>query len=334
MNKKTKIITASALAAVSIGLIGYVMTIKSSDNDVPTFDDVVPQSTVTETDGDPLPDNWAELYSYNPSPEGITARTESLLRLNPDICGWIRIEGTMVDYPIVKDPGDVPEGDGYYGPDAVDANSFYLARDLDRSPLEQGTLFMDYRDNFGANEDDMSENILIYGHAMWSGAMFGSLRAYWQDYEFYKQSPIIELSSNYKDYDFVVFSFMITSGNYSEDEGAFNYWNMEELDDEKTFNEYIAQCRKRQMADTGVDVKFGDQLVTLSTCYSDEDNSRFILVGRRLREGEKADDMSTIQHTEEWKKAREAEETSRAAAEEASKAEASKAAAEAATAAQ
>lgn len=42
MNKKTKIITASALAAVSIGLIGYVMTIKSSDNDVPTFDDVVP----------------------------------------------------------------------------------------------------------------------------------------------------------------------------------------------------------------------------------------------------------------------------------------------------
>ena len=61
------------------------------------------------------------------------------------------------------------------------------------------------------------------------------------------------------------------------------------------------------MVDTGVDVKFGDKFVTLSTCYSDEDNSRFILVGRRLREGEKADDPSTIQHTEEWIKAREEE---------------------------
>ena len=334
MDKKKKIIVSGTAGAAALVLaILSVTTLKKDKGTVPTFSDYT-EAVTTTTAPVGLPDGWENDIAYSPEVSGLSGRARSLMRLNPDICGWIRIEGTMVDYPIVKDPGDVPEGDGYYGPDAVDANSFYLARDLDRSPLEQGTLFMDYRDNFGANEDDMSENILIYGHAMWSGAMFGSLRAYWQDYEFYKQSPIIELSSNYKDYDFVVFSFMITSGNYSEDEGAFNYWNMEELDDEKTFNEYIAQCRKRQMADTGVDVKFGDQLVTLSTCYSDEDNSRFILVGRRLREGEKADDMSTIQHTEEWKKAREAEEASRAAAEEASKAEASKAAAEAAAAAQ
>lgn len=319
MEKKNKIITASVLAAASIGLVVFVTNIKKTDNNVPTFTDVVISPETTTVSGDPLPDNWAELYSYNPSPSGISARTQSLLRLNPDICGWVKIEGTMVDYPIVKDPGDVPENDPFYGPDEVIANSFYLDRDLDRSHLEQGTIFMDYRDNFGAIENDISDNLLLYGHAMWSGAMFGSLRSYWQDYEFYKQSPIIEVSSNYNDYDYVVFSFMITSGTYSEEPGAFNYWNMEELDDEEAFNEFVGQCRSRQMVDTGVDVKFGDKFVTLSTCYSDEDNSRFILVGRRLREGEKADDPSTIQHTEEWIKAREEEAK---AAEEEAKAEA------------
>ena len=55
------------------------------------------------------------------------------------------------------------------------------------------------------------------------------------------------------------------------------------------------------MLDTGVDVKYGDQLLTLSTCYADEDNSRFLVVARRLRDGEVAGDMTTIQRTEEYK---------------------------------
>ena len=55
--------------------------------------------------------------------------------------------------------------------------------------------------------------------------------------------------------------------------------------------------------DTGVEAVYGDQLLTLSTCYADEDNSRFIVVARRLRDGEKPGDLSTITRTEEWKKA-------------------------------
>ena len=80
---------------------------------------------------------------------------------------------------------------------------------------------------------------------------------------------------------------------------------MEELDSEEDFNFYIDNCKSRWMLDTGVDVKYGDQLLTLSTCYADEDNSRFLVVARRLRDGEVAGDMTTIQRTEEWKKARE-----------------------------
>ena len=57
------------------------------------------------------------------------------------------------------------------------------------------------------------------------------------------------------------------------------------------------------MINPGIDVKYGDKLLTLSTCYSDEDNSRFIIVARRLRPGEVAGDMSTIERTEEYKQA-------------------------------
>ena len=83
---------------------------------------------------------------------------------------------------------------------------------------------------------------------------------------------------------------------------------MEELDSEEEFNFYIDNCRSRQLLDTGVDVKYGDQLLTLSTCYADEDNSRFLVVARKLREGEVAGDMTTIQHTEAWTKAQQEKE--------------------------
>ena len=94
---------------------------------------------------------------------------------------------------------------------------------------------------------------------------------------------------------------------------------MEDFDTEEDFKFYIDNCRGGQLLDTGVDVKYGDKLLTLSTCYADYDNSRFIVVARRLREGEVAGDMTTIQHTEEYLKKKN-EEAEKASKEEAEKA--------------
>ena len=102
---------------------------------------------------------------------------------------------------------------------------------------------------------------------------------------------------------------------------------MENMETQEDFDFYINSCRSRQMLDTGIDVQYGDKLLTLSTCYANEDNSRFIVVARRLRDGEVAGDLSTIQRTDEYIQAQQpaAEAASIAAEEEAS----SKAAAEA-----
>ena len=61
---------------------------------------------------------------------------------------------------------------------------------------------------------------------------------------------------------------------------------MEELDDKTHFDYYVNTIESLNMIDNVVDVKYGDQLLTLSTCYSDEDNSRFLIVARQLRDGE------------------------------------------------
>lgn len=297
MNKTAKIITACAACAVAVGLCAYVINL-SKDDGVPTFSNVEEVETTTE-ESSLLSDSLASLYDYVPSPTGITEKAKIFLRQNSDYIGWISIDNTQVDGPIVFDPGEInpEEGDEGYGDEAYEANSYYLDHDINRQSYRAGTLFMDYRDVFGSSEEDQSENLIIYGHNMANNTMFGSLRKYRQDYSFYDESPFIELSSLYEDYQYVIFGFMITSGNWYTD---FRYWDMEELDTEEEFNSYVETIKNCSMVDTGVDVQYGDKLLTLSTCYADEDNSRFLVVARRLRDNETAYDFSSIDKTEEY----------------------------------
>ena len=88
---------------------------------------------------------------------------------------------------------------------------------------------------------------------------------------------------------------------------------MEELDTKEDFDYYKSMLREKQVFDSGVDYEYGDKLLTLSTCYgASENNMRFILVARRLRDGEVAGDWSTIQRTDEYiQKQKEKEKTTK-----------------------
>lgn len=325
MSKSKKIISACVAGAAAVGLGAFAVIVHKDDKEVPTFSTIEVQPT-TAPEVDPLPENWAELYSYSPSPMGLSARAQSLLRINKDVIGWITIGGTDVYYPFVLDPGLISADNAFYGNQEYLHNEYYLDHDMVGGYARGGTLFADCMDVFGDNEEEQSENIVIYGHNMANNTMFGSIRKYREDSSFYETAPFIELSSNYKDYDYVIFSYLITSGNY--DDTDFRYWDMENMETQEDFDFYINSCRSRQMLDTGIDVQYGDKLLTLSTCYANEDNSRFIVVARRLRDGEVAGDLSTIQRTDEYIQAQQqaADEAASIAAEEEAS---SKAAAEA-----
>ena len=229
-------------------------------------------------------------YEYVPNNIGMDKTYNNLIKRNDDVVGWLRINNTQVNYPLLIDPGDITPGMGY-GDQYVEYNEYYLHHDIDRKYLFEGNIYMDCRDNFGAVEGLQSENLVIYGHNMLNGSQFGNLRLY-KDPSYYSSNPFVYLSSIYKDYEYVIVSFCITSGNADTD---FRYWDMEELDTQEDFDYYVNRIKRDQLLDTGVDVKYGDKLLTLSTCHADEDNTRFIILARRLRDGESTSSFSTIQ---------------------------------------
>lgn len=231
-------------------------------------------------------------YEYVPNNEGVDRTYNNLIKRNDDVVGWLRINNTQVNYPLLKDPGDIAPNTGY-GSEFVEYNEYYLHHDIDRNYLFEGNIYMDCRDNFGAVEGLQSENLVIYGHNMLNGSQFGNLRLY-KDTSYYWSNPFVYLSSIYKDYEYVIVSFCITSGNADTD---FRYWDMEELDTQEDFDYYVNRIKRDQLLDTGVDIHYGDKLLTLSTCHADADNTRFIILARRLREGESTSSFSTIQKT-------------------------------------
>jgi sortase B len=205
---------------------------------------------------------------------GMTARAMTIRdHYNADYVGWVTVPNTEVDYPIVV------------GED----NSYYLNHGFDHKEYEPGTIFMDYRDRFGFDETEQSENIILYGHNRADKTMFGSLRVYRQDLDFYHDAPFIELESNYKKYTYVIFALPIADGKATAD---WRFWDTEELDSQQAFDDFVQNARERSLVDIPVDVKYGDKLVTLSTCYSDADDSRFLVIGRRLRPGETAESFA------------------------------------------
>lgn len=273
---KFKRIAASAVlsAAMMMSLTATGCEDKKAESSQ-VADVLVPTEAPTEDPASSLPD----IEAFSAEPSGMLGRARSLCTINDDVIGYIRIPETYVDYPVTQ-CGD---------------NDGYLHTDLYGGYLESGTVFMDYRDIFVPDESKQSNNLMVYGHNMLNGTKFATLHRYREDNSLYAKSPIIEFSSNYVDYKYVIFAYFLTYGDYGESAYGeeFDYWNMQNMN-EKEFDHYIKTCRERSLVSPDIDIKYGDQLLTLQTCYMDEDCSRFLVVGRRLRDGEKPEDFMEI----------------------------------------
>lgn len=284
MLSKKGLITVGCTAAVAVIALGAVMVFGGHDDkkDASSVADVLEPATEAPTEPE-LP----KIENFSDEP-GLTGLAKILLRENDDVVGYIKISNTYVDYPVVQYDGEDLEENG---------NSYYLHRDLDREYLESGSIFMDYRDVFEADESQQSENIVLYGHNMLNGSKFATLHYYRQDPSFYDENPIIEFSSNYRDYQYIIFAYLLTYGDYGESAYGeeFAYWDQEELDTEEDFNKYVETVQDRSMISPDIDVAYGDKLLTLQTCYLDEDNSRLLVVARRLRDHETIDSIDKAQ---------------------------------------
>lgn len=202
---------------------------------------------------------------------------KKLLDMNPDVVGYITIPGTPIANPVMQ------SGD----------NSKYLDRNINGDSSRAGELFLDYRNNFDRVVDSKlsvpnSDNLVIYGHNMKNDEMFGSLKYYQRNYNYYNENPVIYLNSNYECYTYKIFSYFILDA-LDESETAYDCWNKFDFDGEEDFYNFVNEAKKRSLGLNDVDVKYGDKLVTLSTCNTTlGDRGRLIVMGRLLRDGEDA----------------------------------------------
>ncbi|MCI9595839.1 MAG: class B sortase [Firmicutes bacterium] len=196
----------------------------------------------------------------------VVAKYTKLYQKNPEMVGWIKIDDTRIDYPVMQSPKD-PE--------------FYLHHNFEKEPNGAGVPFID------TNSDIFKPtyNWLVYGHNMKDGSMFHTLVEY-ADAEFYQKHPTVKFDTIYKggqgEYQ-VVAAFY--SQIYPESKNVFKYYEYAGLRSKTDFDNYMLGVRSLAEYSTGVQVEYGDQLITLSTCsyHVPDRKGRFVVVAKRIR---------------------------------------------------
>ncbi len=203
------------------------------------------------------------------------AGAKKLLDINKEVVGVISIPDTLVNNPVMQSKN----------------NDKYLDQDIRGGEARAGEIFLDYRNNFDKVKDGKltvanSDNLVIYGHNMANDTMFGSLKYYQRNENYYEEHPIIYLNSNYECYVYKIFAFFILDAADDSDT-KYDCWNKLNFDDEDDFYDFVNEAKKRTIRTNDVDVKYGDKLITLSTCNTIlGDRGRLIVMARLVRDGE------------------------------------------------
>lgn len=187
---------------------------------------------------------------------GLLALHES----NPDCIGWLTIEGTVINYPVM------------YRPEEKD---YYLRRDFYGNYSVAGSLFLSE-----ACDPQKSDNLIIYGHHMADGTMFGSLEKY-KDAGFYEKHPEIIFDTLNGTARYEVIAVFCTPVYTGKD---FAYYAFTSAGSPEEFDTFLREVMSRSLFDTGRRAAYGDQLLSLSTCEYSQANGRLVVVAKKINE--------------------------------------------------
>lgn len=183
-------------------------------------------------------------------PEPIFTRNLSpLFEKNNDCIGWICIPDTAVDYPVMHTPQDQEK---------------YLHKNFDRKYSASGVPFMQ------GNNTLESDNIIIYGHNMKNGTMFSAITRY-REKTFYAKHPTIEFETGQGLKLYTVFAV-------AQIKNTDSWYNFTVAADEADYENQIALIREAALYTTDINPTYGQQLLTLSTCYGKSKSDRLIVI--------------------------------------------------------
>lgn len=259
MNKVSKIILMLLIVVLAISSYFFIKELVKNKKETDIFDDLQeivenPENTTNENQfTDILEKEESNLSSEN------TYNLENIAKINSDVIGWIKIDGTNIDYPIMQN-GD-----------------YYLHKDIYKNYSSHGTPYLAPFCNL-----KKSDNLIIYGHHMKDNTMFSQLEKY-KNYNFYLNHKYIKfftiedgktIENNYE----VMIAFKTIA--YS-DEG-FRYYSYTDFQNYEDYEEFVENCRNLEFYYTGVVGTHQDKYITLSTCEYSQKNGRMVVVAKKI----------------------------------------------------
>ena len=216
---------------------------QASETTFPATEPIIETTVPVETEPVILPE-LAEIYADN-----------------PDLVGWITIEGTVLDYPVMHTPENGEK---------------YLYKNINGNFDVNGLPFIED----GCSMDPESDNIIIYGHNMNSGKMFASLMKYAKK-DYWEEHPTIRFSTLYEEREYKIIAAFYDRVYYKY-EDCFKFYQFIDAKDEAHFEEAISYFKENAEYDTGVTAEYGDRLSTLVTCAYHVKNGRFVVVAKEV----------------------------------------------------
>lgn len=252
--RKPTIVFWIIIIIASIGLIysiiNIIISIKAkvnTDSQIGQIQDVIEVQDVEDDDTTEIINNNVEVEEDNPYWDYIKMNLinvdfTDLRKTNSDVVGWIKINGTNINYPVVQ----------------TNDNDYYLSHSFDKSDNSAGWVFMDYRNNY----KDLDKNTIIYAHGRVDKTMFGSLKniltSNWiNDTDNY----IVKTSNGYENDLWQVFSVysIPTTSDYL----------LTKFNNDNEFFEFANMLIARSNYNFNTDVSKDDKILTLSTCMND-----------------------------------------------------------------
>lgn len=186
---------------------------------------------------------------------------EELQKENEEIIGWLEIEGTNINYPVLQ----------------ASDNDYYLMHNYKKEKSSTGSIFLD-------KDFDLingSSNYLIYGHRSKSGLMFEDLMKYAKE-DFYKEHTKVKFTTNKDDSLYEILSVFYSRVYYKSEKNVFRYYYFVNANNEQEYNDFVNNAKKVSLYDTGVTANYGEQLLTLSTCEYSQEDGRFAIVCKKV----------------------------------------------------
>lgn len=267
MNKKIFISIMVALSLLLVMSVGFIAKhhIQSAKQDE-LYQSLAEQVEDKETEE--VPDESYEPVQVSDE-RTILPQYGDLFAQNPDMVGWITVEDTKINYPVMQ---------------SKDNPNFYLKHGFDKAYTDYGCPYV--QENCDVNAP--SDNIIIYGHHMNDGSMFAGLMEY-TDKSFWEEHRYITFNTltDERQYEVVtVFKTFV----YSDSSDSFKYYHFVDAEDEDEFNAYVERCQNLSLYDTGVTAEYGDKLISLSTCEYSRTNGRLVVVAKLVQDSRAFED--------------------------------------------